>query len=141
MKTQRTLPFTALLIFVFTLALGYSNAAIAQEGAPKLKVEEFEKLSKKDKKGVILDIRTPEEYKEGYIEGAEFLDFLGQDFESGLEKMNKKKTYYVYCRSGKRTIAATEKMKQMGFKKVYMLDGGITAWSESGRQTIKDDNQ
>lgn len=122
------------------MTLAFSNAAFAQEGAPKLKVEEFEKLSKKDKKGVILDIRTPEEYKEGYIEGAEFLDFLGQDFESGLSKMNKKKTYYVYCRSGKRTITATEKMKQMGFKKVYMLEGGITAWSESGRKTVKEDN-
>jgi rhodanese-related sulfurtransferase len=80
-----------------------------------------------------LDIRTPEETAEGFIEGATFIDFLGGDFEQEISKLNKKRTYYVYCRSAKRTIPATEKMLEMGFKNVYMLEGGLNNWQEKGK--------
>ncbi|WP_373523310.1 rhodanese-like domain-containing protein [Aquiflexum sp.] len=127
-------PITKILTLFFFLCLFTPNQNLfAQDGAPKLNPTEFEVQSKKKKKNVILDIRTPEETAEGFIEGATFIDFLGGDFEQEISKLNKKRTYYVYCRSAKRTIPATEKMKDMGFKKVYMLEGGINNWVENGK--------
>jgi rhodanese-related sulfurtransferase len=121
------------LIFIIVL----NQEVFGQEGAPKLSPDEFEIQANKKKKNVILDIRTPEETAEGYIEGAEFINFLGDDFEQELNKLNKNKTYFVYCRSAKRTIPATEKMKELGFKKVYMLEGGLNNWVESGKPLEK----
>lgn len=115
----------------------YSFHSYAQEGAKALAPDAFEAAAKKKKKAVILDIRTPNEVAEGHIQDAEFIDFLGDDFEKGLESLDKKKTYYVYCRSAKRTIPATEKMKEMGFKKVYMLEGGLNNWVSAGKEIVK----
>ncbi|AFL82729.1 Rhodanese-related sulfurtransferase [Belliella baltica DSM 15883] len=125
-----------LLAFVFTFTLQINNAS-AQEEVKALTPDKFEKATKKSKKAVILDIRTPEEVADGHIEGAEFADFLGDDFEKEISTLDKKKTYYVYCRSAKRTIPATAKMKEMGFKKVFMLEGGLNNWIESGKSVIK----
>lgn len=115
----------------------YSFQSYAQEGSKALAPDAFEAAAKKKKKAVILDIRTPNEVAEGHIQDAEFIDFLGDDFEKGLESLDKKKTYYVYCRSAKRTIPATEKMKEMGFKKVYMLEGGLNNWVSAGKEIVK----
>ena len=121
------------LLFIVVM----NQDVFAQEGAPKLSPEQFEIQANKKKKNVILDIRTPEETAEGFIEGAEFINFLGEDFEQEVEKLNKNRTYYVYCRSAKRTIPATEKMEELGFKKVYMLEGGLNNWVESGKPLEK----
>lgn len=122
--------------FILTFFL-WSAQAIAQEGAPKLTPKEFNEMGHKGKKSVILDIRTPEEIAEGYIEDAIFVNWTGGNFEEEVAKLNKKKTYYVYCRSARRTIPATEKMKELGFKKVYMLDGGINNWIEADMPVVK----
>jgi rhodanese-related sulfurtransferase len=124
----------SLLILVCLL---FNTPAFAQEGAPPLAPKEFESAARKGRKSVILDIRTPEEIAQGHLEGALFADFLAEGFEEKLLTLNKKKTYYVYCRSAKRTIPATEKMMELGFRKVYMLEGGINNWIEQGMQVVK----
>lgn len=126
----------AIILSVGFLLIFPSNV-FAQNGAPKLAPEQFQKQANKNKKNIILDIRTPEEVAEGHIEGADFINFLDESFEEQLTKLDKRKTYYVYCRSAKRTIPATEKMKEMGFKKVYMLEGGLNNWMESGMKLAK----
>jgi len=126
-----------ILMIALIVFSGSFQVIKAQEGAPKLNPKEFQVESNKKKKNVILDIRTPEETAEGYIEGAVFVDFLAGDFEEEISKMNKKKTYYVYCRSAKRTIPATEKMMELGFKKVYMLEGGLNNWMEKEMPVYK----
>lgn len=127
-------PVTKILTLLFFLSLvSPTQQLFAQDGAPKLTPSEFEVQSKKKKKNVILDIRTPAETAEGHIDGATFIDFLGGDFEQEISKLNKRRTYYVYCRSAKRTIPATEKMMEMGFKNVYMLEGGLNNWMEKGK--------
>ncbi|PSL05051.1 rhodanese-like domain-containing protein [Cecembia rubra] len=138
MKTPSKHVKNTLMLLFLIIGISMSQNAIAQEGAPKLSPDEFQVQAKKHKKkNVILDIRTPEEVAEGYIEGAEFVDFLGGNFETEIQKLNKKKTYYVYCRSARRTIPATEKMKELGFKKVYMLEGGLNNWVETGKPLTK----
>lgn len=82
-----------------------------------------------DEQAVILDVRTPEEVEEGYIPGAIHLDiYRGQEFLDELEKLDKDKNYYVYCRSGNRSGQACALMQNAGFQKCYNLTGGFMEW-------------
>ncbi len=78
---------------------------------------------------ILLDVRTPAEIAEGKIEGALELDIQSPDFAQKIDELNKEKTYLVYCRSGGRSSKACTMMADKGFKKLYNLDGGFTAWS------------
>lgn len=95
-----------------------------------VKVGEFEKLMA-DPSNVLIDFRTPEEVAEGKIRtDAQAIDYLDDAvFQAGIAQLDKNKTYLVYCRSGRRSGEASQIMVQQGFKKVYNLDGGITAWN------------
>lgn len=77
----------------------------------------------------ILDVRTPEEFKEGHIKNAINMDWQGEHFVHNAEKLDKNKTVLVYCRSGKRSKSAADKLQEMGFKNIYNLDGGYLSWS------------
>ena len=81
---------------------------------------------------VILDIRTPEEFNAGRIAGSINIDFYEANFASELDKLDKDKTYFVYCNSGNRSGTAMGTMRDLGFVDVYDLDGGIQAWYNSG---------
>lgn len=78
---------------------------------------------------VILDVRTPEETAEGMIEGAEQLDYNADNFEAEIEKLDKEKTYLVYCRSGNRSGKACALMAEKGFKNLYNMKGGYRLFS------------
>ena len=82
--------------------------------------------------GELLDVRTPEEYAEGHLEGANLLNFYDSDFSVKLKALPKDKTYFVYCRSGGRSGKTLGMMKDAGFQVVYDLGGGITAWKAEG---------
>lgn len=86
---------------------------------------------------VLLDVRTPEEAAEGIIPGAVVMDFNAPDFNSKVDKLDKEKTYLVYCKVGGRSAKAVTLMGNKGIKKVYHLDGGYLAWIKSGFETIK----
>jgi phage shock protein E len=78
---------------------------------------------------VVIDVRTPEEIADGYIQGATiFTDVNGNDFEKQIQALDKTKTYLVYCRSGARSSKAAEYMVGNGFGNVYNLSGGILDW-------------
>jgi rhodanese-related sulfurtransferase len=81
---------------------------------------------------VILDVRTPKEFGEGHVENAVSLNFFHEDFRKGLAKLDRDKTYLVYCRSGNRSSKAVEIMKGLNFKSVYHLPAGIVGWEEEG---------
>lgn len=82
--------------------------------------------------GVLLDVRTAEEFAEAHLEGAIQLDYYEtESFSAALDGMDKSKTYYVYCRSGSRSSTAQNMMLEKGFEKVYNLDGGILAWRKA----------
>ena len=91
-------------------------------------VEEFQKL-KKQPKTVVLDVRTPQEKSEGSIPGAHQINFFNPNFKSQVAKLDKSKTYLVYCRSGNRSKKACSVMDGLGFEKLYNLSGGIMAWN------------
>ena len=80
-----------------------------------------------DKNIQIVDVRTPDEYKEGHIPNAKNIDIYSKDFDNKILDLNKETPVAVYCRSGKRSLEASKKLINQGFK-VYDLDGGILAW-------------
>ena len=84
-----------------------------------------------DKNIQFIDIRTPEEYKEGYITGAKNINYYDADFKDQMSKLNKNEPVYIYCRSGGRSGKAANILSEMGFKKVVDLQGGINSWNNS----------
>jgi rhodanese-related sulfurtransferase len=96
-----------------------------------LTVSEFS--SKVTEAGIItLDVRTPGEFNEGHIEGAQLIDFQSGNFESEIATLDKSKTYAVYCRSGSRSGQAVKIMSDAGFTNLYNLDGGVIDWANAG---------
>ena len=94
-----------------------------------LSQEEWAEQLAADDNAFILDVRTPDEVEEGYIPNATNIDiYLGQDFLDELEKLDKSKNYYVYCRSGNRSRQACALMQNIGFENTYNLEGGILEW-------------
>jgi len=85
---------------------------------------------------VILDVRTPEERGEGCIEDSITADFYSPTFKTELGKLDKAKTYLVYCRSGRRSADSLEMMQSMGFVNVYNLEGGINGWKDGGGKVV-----
>lgn len=81
---------------------------------------------------VVLDIRTPEEFTEGFIEGASNIDFYRSDFAGQLDMLDKDAPYVVYCRSDNRSGDAMDVFADLGFTNVTEIDGGIVNWYESG---------
>ncbi|MHB0927677.1 MAG: rhodanese-like domain-containing protein [Candidatus Nanopelagicales bacterium] len=80
----------------------------------------------------VVDVRTPAEYAAGHIAGAINIDLEGSTFTSDIAKLDKTKTYAVYCHSGRRSAVATSAMADAGFGNIYNLDGGIIAWEAAG---------
>lgn len=91
--------------------------------------EEWREKLELDDKAVVLDVRTEEEMEEGYLANAKLIDiYKGQEFVDEIEKLDKSKNYYIYCRSGQRSAQACQLMDQMGFANTYNLLGGIIEW-------------
>ena len=88
----------------------------------------------KDKaaKVIVLDVRSPEEFKEGHIKGAVNIDFNGKDFAAAAAKLDKDATVVVHCQAGGRSARSLPKLKELGFKKLVHLDGGFGGWEAAG---------
>ena len=76
----------------------------------------------------IIDVRTPEEYAEGHIQGALNINVKSESFVTEIENLSKSDTLLVYCRSGRRSLYAAQVMVSFGFQKIYDLEGGFLNW-------------
>lgn len=85
--------------------------------------------------GLLVDCRTPDEFNEGHITGAQNIDILEENFVDNINAMDKSQTVFVYCRSGGRSKNAAKILQTAGFSKIYDLEGGFTAWKEAGFMT------
>ncbi|MGB0879572.1 MAG: rhodanese-like domain-containing protein [Polaribacter sp.] len=95
-----------------------------------LSQEEWKEQASKDKNAVIIDVRTPEECASGIVENAVVIDFLQPDsFLEEIKKLDKTKTYYMYCRSGNRSGKACMMMENLGFNESFNLMGGMNEWN------------
>jgi L-ascorbate metabolism protein UlaG (beta-lactamase superfamily)/rhodanese-related sulfurtransferase len=110
--------------------IGIATACTAQDSVKTVDVDEFSQLMLEDSTAQLLDVRTKEEYMAGYIEGAINIDYLQEEkFKEEIKKLDRRKTYYVYCRSGRRSHNAAVLMQELGLR-VVNLKGGFLAWKE-----------
>ena len=86
---------------------------------------------------VLLDVRTREEFDAERIAGAVVVDYRSPSFRERVAKLDRGKTYLVYCRTGNRTNGAVKVMRELGFPNVYVFPGGITKWKEAGFPTAR----
>ena len=125
------------LIFIFIALVSFASATNAQTKnstvVTNLSSERFKAIIANDKTGMVIDLRTTEEItNKGFIKGAVQLDFLAKDAEKQIDKLDKNKTYYVYCASGGRSGDAADYMEKHGFKRVYNLEKGFSEWLQKG---------
>jgi len=99
-------------------------------------VDEFQALIA-DPNVQLLDVRTPDEFGDGYIAGATLVDVNESDFvERDLAVLDKQRPVAVYCRSGRRSARAASLLAEQGFT-VTNLNGGVMAWQDAGKTLIK----
>ena len=91
----------------------------------------YDLLSNNNKNNsILLDVRTEEEFIESKINNSLNIDFYSDNFKISILSLDKSKTYYVYCRSGRRSLNTVEFMRENGFSKSYNVDGGIIKWTD-----------
>lgn len=114
-------------IFAMLLIVSCGNSQ-QQDGVEKVTPEAFSKKLEMAEKPQLIDVRTLAEFSEGHLQNALNLDINEDDFEKQLQTLDKAAPVYVYCRSGGRSAKAVEQMKEMGFREIYELEGGILSW-------------
>lgn len=85
----------------------------------------------------ILDLRTPEEYAVAHLAGARLVNYNSPDFARELAKLDRDRTYLIHCASGRRSTAALDTFRELGFRHVIHLDGGLKAWLAAGLPVVK----
>lgn len=86
---------------------------------------EWQNKIKSDPNSIIIDVRSAGEFASGYIPKALNADIFNSTFSAEVENIDKQKTLYVYCRSGKRSMMACRKLYKLGFENLVNLNGGI----------------
>ena len=108
------------------LALMIMISCQAQSEFKSVGIDEFK--TEISKSGVqLVDVRTAQEYSEGHIPGAMNIDVNATDFEEKIKALDKKENVAIYCRSGRRSKMAANKMTAAGFK-VIELNTGFLSW-------------
>lgn len=133
-KMKQTFAFLFMLLTIFGCA--NSQTENTDSFIKDVDAKTFKNLAESEK-GIVLDVRTPEETAEGIIPNATIINLFDADFEARIKELPKDKEIYVYCRSGKRSAQAAEILQKNGFDKIYNLSGGFMAWEESGYEISK----
>lgn len=117
---------------IFTLLI-ISLQAYSQTKANALDINKTVELLKSNSSITIIDVRTPDEIKEtGSIKNSVNIDFKADDFKAKVSKLDKNKTYLIYCRSGNRAGQASKIMIDLGFKNInYLKNGGYSELSKA----------
>jgi rhodanese-related sulfurtransferase len=132
------------LMLFFTIIGCKENKAAAVSGSPvsesttivnedqtvntNIDVNACKAKMKTNKEVVLIDVRTDGEVNQGKIANALHIDISKADFEQKINALDKNKEYIVYCAVGGRSSRAVTQMQQKGFKKVFNMAGGYTAW-------------
>lgn len=100
-----------------------------------LKPREFQDKLASTPDAKLLDVRSLDEVRQEHIKGAVNFDFNLPQFDVLIAGLDKGESYFVYCGSGVRSAQAAEKMRDLDFPTVYLLDGGLKAWKAEGLPT------
>ncbi len=127
----------SLILFIFSILLIFSYSCKDSSNTPD-QVSEIELISPQQVYDAVhnedsiqlVDVRTTEEFLESHLKGAQNICVTRSDFKEKIKTLDKDKPVYLYCKIGGRSARAARILKEMGFKKVYDMDGGITSWNE-----------
>ena len=128
---------------VFIICLGFvlpSLRAQDSEGITTVSAKQAADLIDKhseDKDFAILDIRTPGEFQAGHLPDAILVDFYSQTFSDQLNRLDKEKSYLVYCRTGNRSTNSLGLFKKLKFDKIYHMSTGISGWKSQDLPVVK----
>jgi rhodanese-related sulfurtransferase len=120
-----TLALAALCLLFVSACTNAQNDSAKTELSPA----EFTKEIQNVPDAQILDVRTHSEFASGHLQNAKNIDWNGSNFQTEVAQLDKEKPVLIYCQSGRRSDAAADKMRDMGFKNVLELDGGMNAWN------------
>jgi rhodanese-related sulfurtransferase len=112
---------TFLLIVIVVFLTSCGNA-----GYRNVSTEESKELIDNNEV-VVIDVRTPDEFQGGHIPNATLIPV--QELENRLNELDKEKTYLLVCRSGNRSMQASEILSNNGFKNIYNMTGGMNKWT------------
>ena len=87
--------------------------------------EEFARAIKDNPGAIILDVRTPDEFQSDHLENALNFNYLSRTLSDDIDTLNPDKSYYVYCKTGRRSLRVCTLLKNAGFQRVYNLDQGL----------------
>lgn len=121
-------------IFILCIVAAVIGFSCQDKTAGEIEIitaEEIQELSEIDDVQLV-DVRTSEERREGFLANSQNIDFNSPTFAQEIEELDKSKPVIVYCKSGERSAKCAEKMKDAGFVKIYDLDGGIAKWKYRG---------
>jgi phage shock protein E len=119
-----------IIISMFFLAACANSQTQQKPSVENVDALKFKQLVEA-KKGIVIDVRTPEEFSEGYIPTATNIDIYNDDFETRVTKLDKSKEIYVYCQAGGRSSDAAKILQNKGYK-VYNLEDGFSDWKKKG---------
>jgi rhodanese-related sulfurtransferase len=106
----------------------FSNLFGGNSGVENLDATTFHEKLSSDPDAVLLDVRTEAEHFDAKIPNSMLIDLMNPRFIDEVEKLDRSKSYYIYCRSGNRSYHAAREMLRIGFTKVYNLQPGIIGW-------------
>ena len=108
-----------------------------EKAVTELSPEEFKSRLSSTPDAVLIDVRKPEEVAEGMIQGAINIDYLNFGFTENIDSLDHAKPYFLYCKTGKRSSGAADKMSQLGFQEIFVLEGGINNWKDKGLEMVQ----
>jgi phage shock protein E len=131
---------TAFISIIVILLLGFiaysflSTSDQNMDNSLDISPQKFSEMVNSNR-GIIIDVRTDEEYKNGHLAMADHqFNLMDGEFESKLDSLSKDETYYLYCRTGNRSGQAARLMKENGFENVYNV-GGFSELAAKGFET------
>ena len=98
---------------------------------------DFESKIKSASDYILVDVRTPKEYRNGHMNNAVNVSYFHSWFSDSIKKLDHSKTIYMYCQTQHRSPLASRKMKKMGFKKIIDLKGGFMKWENNQMPIVK----
>ena len=128
---------------IFILCLGFILPSLSAQDSTRIiavSAKETADLIDKhngDDEFAILDIRTPGEFQSGHLAKSIPIDFYSPTFADQLNRLDKTKTFLVYCRTGNRSTKSLKLFKKLKFQKIYHMASGISAWKSESFTVVK----
>ncbi|MFK8101896.1 MAG: rhodanese-like domain-containing protein [Saprospiraceae bacterium] len=124
--------FTLCLLFGACQSEPQSTSTTTADGtvvrSEKADVTNFAKKLAATPNAQLIDVRTPQEFNQGHLDNAVNINYHDDFFIEKLQKLDREKPLFVYCQSGGRSGKTCHKLKKMGFKEIYDMEGGYLAW-------------